>query len=78
MRTKTSEIKHVQWRCGAIDYCSCSSVSFNLTMPMFCTGNLLNSRQQKSFFYVVKEERSLTIKAGLLLFDQGSSSFSVL
>ena len=57
---------------------NCSGASLSLTMPVFCTGNLLNSRQQKSFFYVVKEERSLTIKAGLLLFDQGSSSFSVL
>ena len=37
-------------------------ISLNLTMPVFCIGNLHNSRQQKSFFDVVKEERSLMIK----------------
>ena len=41
---------------------------------LFCIGNLLNSRQQKSLFDVVKEERSRTITS-LLLFDQGLSGF---
>ena len=43
MRTKTSEIKHVKWKCGAFDYCSCSGVSFHLTVPIFCSGNLLRA-----------------------------------
>ena len=37
-------------------------ISLNLTMLVFCIGKLLNSWQRKSFFDVVKEERSRTIK----------------
>ena len=35
---------------------------------LFCIGNLLNSRQRKSFFDVVKEERSRTIKVQSVIF----------
>ena len=38
-------------------------VLYNLIVAvLFCNGNLLHSRQRKSFFDVVKEERSRTIK----------------
>jgi len=45
-------------------------------MPDFCSGNLLRSRQRKSFD-VVNEELSLMIKgkASQSLFDQGFSGF---
>ena len=50
---------------------------FRLKRYFSAIGNLLNSRQRKSFFDVVKEERSLTIKVTsvVLLFDQGLSGF---
>ena len=41
---------------------NCSGAPPNLKMPDFCVGNLLNSRQRKSFFYAVKGEWSRTIK----------------
>lgn len=53
---------------------TCSDVLFNLTMPIFCSGNLLRSKQRKSFD-AVKEEQSLMIKrkSSALFSDLGVS-----
>ena len=51
------------------------NILFKLTMPVFCSGSLPRSRQQKSFDLVKVNRVMIKRKASLLLFNQGFSRF---